>query len=109
MAYPNAVNKKIAFYNGTVQSIAKSSAKESEFLVLDRESMQREALFIYLDNFKTIVCECKLSAEHNIEYTTEKILKIYWALSNTLVGASNEKFRETWRTTWPCKELQAVS
>ena len=108
MAYPNVFNEKIVFFKGAVQSIAKFT-KENEFLVLDREFMQKEALHIYLDCFKTKLCECQLSADHNIEYTTEKILKIYFALSNTLVGASNEKHRGSWRSTWPCKELLPVS
>lgn len=108
MAYPNVFNKKIVFRQGTVQHLADSNAIENEFLVLDRESMQKEALYIYLDCLKDKLCEWKLSRDHNIEDTTEQILKIYWALSNTLIGAS-EKLQGTWRTTWSCKELLPVS
>lgn len=109
MIYPEVINKLVAFKKGTVTSVAKLNAEENEFLVLDRESMQKEALYLYLNYFKTKLCSFELSADCNIEYLTNEILRIYWALSNTLVGASQEKFKGTWRRTWPCKELYSVS
>lgn len=101
MAYPHGYCE--------VKETVQSSANESKFVVPVREVMQKEALYTYLDHFKTKLCRHELSPDHNIEYTTKKILDIYWALSNALVGASHEKFRGTWRSTWPCKELHSVS
>lgn len=109
MAYPLILDRMIVFKKASLQHIAEASESETDYLVPHREIMQKEALYIYLDYYKNLLCNLELSVHCNIEHATESMLKIFWLLSNTLVGATVEKFRGTWRSTWPCAELQTVS
>lgn len=109
MAYPDVTNnQKITIKKGSLRSFANSSSVESGLLILDRESMQTEALCVYLTCYRDKLCNLELSSDCNIEQTTQEMVGIYFMLSNTLVGASDENFRGTWRSTWPCKELPMV-
>lgn len=110
MAYPDVtrLHIKTTIKKGSLQSFANLSSVEGGLLVLDHESMQSEALSIYLNCYKNKLCELELSSDCNIEYATMKIVSIYLNLSNPLVGASDESHRGTWRSTWSCKELPTV-
>ena len=107
--YPYVVDRQAIVKKMSLDSIAEASKYDSNFLILHRAIMQKEALYIYLEKYKDLLSSFKLSVDCNIQHTTESIEKIYRMLNNPRLGASNEKFRGTWRSTWSCPELQQVS
>ena len=106
MTFPDVTDKRIHFVKRSdVKSIVNRGSKDGELPIPDRESMQREALQIYLDDFKTKICNLKLSEYCDIEFITDRIILIYGSLSNSLIGTAELGYTSS---TWPCKELITV-
>ena len=105
MAYPFIMpsdNQIVKFFKKWIYS---SESPKNEIVVADHNSMQLEALKIYLGQLKDNLCQCKLSTTFNVEVATKEALHVYKALSQPLVlvhGYSKI-------STWPCKELFEVS
>ncbi len=106
IAYPEVASKTTIIKGLPIKEIG---LVDNELLIPDHETMQAEALGVYLHGYRTKLCGFDLSKLCDIEYTTRKIVKIYRALNNFAIGAREETHRGGRHFIQSCKELHAVS
>ena len=108
MVFPEVQNP--TFVTKFIKAI--TTATPNETLMPDYKAMQKEALYVYIDRYKTILCTLNLSQICNIEFISERIVKILRDLSNCRVCSciNEENIREVQQVKRrECKELDIVS
>ena len=76
--------------------ISSSNSDEKKVMITDHESSQSEALKVYLDSLKDLLCKWKLSVSFNIQCATNQIIKIYCALQSPEIHVHGRRLVDLW-------------